>query len=62
MSALGKVAPIVADERGGVLVMFALFAPVLILFMAFVLDVGNWFEHKRHLQLQADAGALAAAQ
>jgi hypothetical protein len=62
MSALGKVAPIVAEERGGVLVMFALFAPVLILFMAFVLDVGNWFEHKRHLQVQADAGALAAAQ
>jgi Flp pilus assembly protein TadG len=62
MSALGKVAPMVAEERGGVLVMFALFAPVLILFMAFVLDVGNWFEHKRHLQLQADAGALAAAQ
>ena len=24
-----------------------------------VVDVGNWFLHKRHLQLQADAGALA---
>src|SRR5918996_630430 len=30
-----------------------------LLFVSFVVDVGNWFEHKRHLQLQADAGALA---
>jgi uncharacterized membrane protein len=35
--------------------------PVLILFAAFAIDVGNWFTHKRHLQLKADAGALAAA-
>ena len=27
--------------------------------MVFVVDVGNWFVHKRHLQMQADAGALA---
>ena len=50
-----------ADERGAVLVMVALMLPVLILFVTFVVDVGNWFEHKRHLQLQADAAALAAA-
>ena len=49
----------VRDERGGVLVMIALVLPVLILFVSFVVDVGNWFEHKRHLQIQADAGALA---
>jgi hypothetical protein len=34
---------------------------VLILFVAFVIDVGNWKEHKRHLQLQADAAALSGA-
>jgi Putative Flp pilus-assembly TadE/G-like len=39
--------------------MFVLFLPVLVLFIIFVVDVGNWFVHKRHLQLQADAGALA---
>ena len=33
--------------------------PVLILLTSFVIDVGNWYEHKRHLQLQADAAALA---
>ena len=49
----------VKEEQGGVLVMVALLLPVLILFVSFVVDVGNWFEHKRHLQLQADAGALA---
>jgi hypothetical protein len=34
---------------------------VAVLFSAFVVDVGNWFEHKRHLQVQADAAAFAAA-
>lgn len=43
------------------MVTVALALPVLILFASFVIDVGNWFVHQRHLQLQADAGALAAA-
>ena len=47
------------SERGAVLPWFALWLPVLVLFLVFVVDVGHWFEHKRHLQLQADAGALA---
>jgi Flp pilus assembly protein TadG len=50
------------DERGAVLVFFALFAPVAVLFLSFTIDVGNWFDHARHLQTQADAGALAAAE
>jgi hypothetical protein len=48
------------DSRGATLVLFAIWLPVLALFGTFVLDVGNWFVHKRHLQTQADAGALAA--
>ena len=47
------------SDRGAVLPWFALLLPVLVLFFVFVVDVSNWFEHKRHLQLQADAGALA---
>jgi hypothetical protein len=47
------------NERGGVLVLVAVAMPVLILFLMFVVEMGHWFEHKRHLQLQADAGALA---
>ena len=47
-------------EDGGVLVMVAVALPVLLLFASFAIDVGNWFEHSRHLQTQADAGALAA--
>src|SRR5436190_8021294 len=49
------------DERGATLVLFTIFLPVLMLMIAFVLDVGNWFEHRRHLQMQADSAALAAA-
>jgi Flp pilus assembly protein TadG len=48
-------------ESGGVLVMVTLWLPILMLFVIFVLDVGNWFMHQRHLQTQADAAALAAA-
>lgn len=33
--------------------------PVLVMLASFVIDVGNWYEHKRHLQVQADAAALA---
>jgi hypothetical protein len=47
-------------ERGSVLVLVVLWLPALLGFMILVADVGNWFEHKRHLQMQADAGALAA--
>src|SRR5436309_2386486 len=31
----------------------------IIFFVAFVIDIGNFYTHKRHLQLQADAGAFA---
>jgi hypothetical protein len=51
--------PVVTTERGGVLVMFAVWLPLLLVFLMFVVEVGNWFEHKRHLQMQADAGAFA---
>src|SRR5918992_995246 len=50
------------DEHGGVLVMFVLFLPVLLVFAAFVLDIGHLFQLRRHLQASADAAALAAAQ
>jgi hypothetical protein len=49
----------VRAQEGSVLVMVALWLPVLVLVAIFVVDVGNWFVHKRHLQMQADAGALA---
>jgi hypothetical protein len=48
-------------ERGAVLVMVVVWLPVILLFAMLVFEVGNWFEHKRHLQMQADAGALAGA-
>src|SRR5258707_2716074 len=49
------------DDAGAVLIMVALMLPVLLLFVSFVADIGNSYEHRRHLQLQADAAALAAA-
>jgi hypothetical protein len=51
-----------ADERGAVIVTFAFFAPVAILLAVLAIDSNNWFVHSRHLQLQADAGALATAR
>jgi Flp pilus assembly protein TadG len=59
MTSLHSVGHSLASERGAALPLFVLWLPVLILFVIFVADVGHWFEHKRHLQMQADAGALA---
>jgi hypothetical protein len=56
-----KMRAAMTGEQGGVLVMVAVFLPVLLLFVAFVIDIGNWFTHKRHLQVQADAAAFAGA-
>ena len=50
------------DERGSILLFVIGFLPVAFAAAAFVIDMGNGAEHRRHLQLQAAAGALAAAQ
>jgi hypothetical protein len=49
-----------ARERGQVVVVFALLVPVIFALGAIVLDIGNWYVHKRHLQTQVDAAVLAA--
>jgi hypothetical protein len=61
MSAPRGMARTAFEQRGAVLVLMALILPVLIGAGGLVVDIGNWFAHKRHLQVQADAGALAAA-
>jgi hypothetical protein len=48
-----------AREDGGIIVFFGLLIPVVMLFLALSVDIGNWWVHKRHLQLQVDAAALA---
>src|SRR5258708_7666138 len=48
------------DESGSSLVWLVLIVPVAIVVAAFVVDVANWFEHRRHLQMQVDSAALAA--
>ena len=48
------------NESGQVLVFFALLIPVIFAIGAIVIDVGNWYVHKRHLQTQVDAAALAS--
>ncbi len=46
-------------ERGQVLVLVALLLPVFLGIGSIVIDVGNWYVLKRHLQTQVDAAALA---
>ena len=48
------------DERGQVIVLGAVMIPVFLLLTALVVDVGNWYTHKRQLQNRADAAAFAA--
>jgi hypothetical protein len=51
----------IRSERGGVLVIVAVFMSSAVMLVAFSIDVGHWFEHKRHLQVQVDNGAFAGA-
>ena len=48
------------EERGGVLVLAAIMIPVFLVLTSLVVDVGNWYTHKRQLQNRADAAAFAA--
>ena len=48
-----------SSERGAALLITAVALASLILVAAFVVDVANWYVHKRHLQTQADAAAFA---
>lgn len=47
------------DEQGSTWVVVALFLPVAIVLIAFVIDIANWYVHQRHLQTQVDAAAFA---
>jgi hypothetical protein len=51
----------IAQERGAVAVLVAVLILPLMLLLAFAVDTGHWWTHKRHLQTQADAGVLAGA-
>lgn len=59
MSATRGFADLAAREEGGIIVFVAMLVPVVLLFLTLTVDIGNWWVHKRHLQLQVDAAALA---
>jgi hypothetical protein len=50
------------EESGGVVVLVALLMPFLLLVLTLAIEIGSWYVHKRHLQIQVDAAALAAGQ
>ena len=56
---MSTVQAFVRDERGGVAVLFAVLTPAFLFLFLLVVDVGNWYVHKRHLQMEVDAAALA---
>ncbi len=60
-SRASRRAPRLRAEGGQVMVFVALLVPVLFGLGAIVIDIGNWYVHKRHLQTQVDAAALAGA-
>src|SRR5437588_6086269 len=61
MPELGMISAIkdFTSERGAVIVIVAVWMASALALVTFVIDVGHWYEHKRHLQVQVDAGALA---
>ena len=48
------------DRRGAVALLFALLAPLLLLAVAFGIDVPSWYRDALHLQGLADRAALSA--
>ncbi len=48
------------EERGGILMLSAILIPVFIVMTAMIVDVGQWYTHKRQLQNRADSAAFAA--
>jgi Flp pilus assembly protein TadG len=48
-----------SNERGATIVLVAVALFALVIVVALVVDVANWYVHKRHLQAQADAAAFA---
>jgi Flp pilus assembly protein TadG len=59
---LRKLPRAVVDESGQALVLNVLALAVLLGAAAFAIDVGSWYQTKRHDQAIADAAALAGAQ
>lgn len=51
-----------ADERGQVVVLFAILITILLAFAGFTIDIGRQVAERRHVQTAADAGALAACR
>jgi hypothetical protein len=49
------------SERGVVVVLVAVWLPVLALFVSFAIDFAHFFDYSRNLQNRADAAAMAAA-
>jgi hypothetical protein len=54
---LSRVHP--RDERGAMMIVFAVMLPVILLISILSVDVGNWFVHKKRLQTLVDAAAFA---
>jgi hypothetical protein len=52
----------IADERGSILVVATLICAVFVLLGSAIIEIGHTMAHRRHLQVQTDAAALAAAQ
>ena len=52
----------IRSENGAVLVITVVAMTAVLVAAAVAIDTGIWYVHKRHLQTQADAAALAAAQ
>jgi hypothetical protein len=48
------------SQDGQTLVLFAVLLPLILLIAVLSVDVGNWWVHKKRLQTQVDAAALAA--
>jgi hypothetical protein len=50
------------EERGSALIAAGVMAAAFVLMGAAVVEIGQWLSHRRHIQVRADAAALAGGQ
>jgi Flp pilus assembly protein TadG len=53
--------PLIADDRGNVLIIAALVLPALLGTLGLAFETGNWYQVKRAMQNAADSAVIAAA-
>ena len=58
---IGRLARLIKDDRGAIVILFALMLPIIVGFVGIGVEVTSWYKVRRNMQTAADAAAITAA-